>query len=361
MFKSLIIYLILLNSILNALDTEGIKENNFKIERGFAYSNENYDKNNKKNKEPKEQLDEIIKLLKEQLQVQKDIKEILQNEFNPPHVKIINDKGEECIANLTADCFTMPITAEARRTPVFANWLEKGDLQSAVELKKWMAKYLNTITNRATNYMFAQTEFGSEAYPTDYNTSGFSSVTGYSSILREKVEKSAIEKNLSKVNFLYFIGDNFDADLYSMDNIVKFLKQYGTKIRVQFIFKDEKSYKAYANAGQYNKEFALLNKYKMSIKPEEFKRFNIYNSPTLVAINKEKNTAQKVLVGRASDIRTNKMILMYMKVQGIIKDVDLNLDDGWKNNSDYGHKHIKQLLGPDYLKSLYKNTQQEKK
>jgi hypothetical protein len=90
----------------------------------------------------------------------------------------------------------------------------------------------------------------------------------------------------------------------------------------------------------------------MSVNPDEFDNFNIHNSPSLVAINKAKKTAQTVLVGRASDTRANKMIIMYMRNQGIMEDKELNIDNGWKNNSDYGKKYIEKLLGKSYMEKI---------
>lgn len=352
MFIRLLIIGILINIYLSADDSnlntnKSIKKNN-EIERGFAYGNEKY-----KEKITDEPLMQIIKLLKEQLQVQKEIRDILKNEYEPEPKIILNSKGEECIENSSADCFKMPIIAEARKVPVIKDWMEKGDLQSSVNFLQWQSKYFDEISKRAYNNVAAINQFGDEAYPINYNTMGYENATGYASgTLKRKIEKAVLEKHLDEVNFIYFIGENEDADLYAMDNIVKFLKQYGSKIKLQFIFKNEKSFKSFQIAGEHNKEFMILNNYKMSVNPEEFSNFNIHNSPSLVAINKKEKTAQTVLVGRASENRTNKMIIMYLRNQGILEDKELNIDKGWKENSDYGKRYIEKLLGADYLKKI---------
>ena len=90
----------------------------------------------------------------------------------------------------------------------------------------------------------------------------------------------------------------------------------------------------------------------MTVLPNEFKNFNIYTSPSLVAINKDQKTAQTILTGRVSENQANKMIVMYLRSQGIIQDVDLNIDNGWKEEGDFGAKYIKDYLGDDYIKQL---------
>lgn len=347
--------LIILVTSLNASninEKKGSVENN---ERGFAYYQEhennknninNLESNNKNN-------EEVLILLRKLLEVNIEIRNILKNEYDPEPKIIVNSKGEKCVANSSADCFEMPITAEAKRTPVYKEWLEKGDLNSSVKKKQWEAKYFNEISNRAYMDMAAMTQFGSAAYPVNYNTYTHNNTTGYAStVLRDKIEKSVIEKNLDKVNFVYFFGINKDLDLYAMDNIVRFLKQYGNKLKIQFIFQDEQSKKSFEIAQKHNSEFSILNTYKMSVLPNEFKDFNIYTTPSLVAINKAEKTAQTIVTGRVSETQTNKLITMYLRSQGIIQDVDLNPNNGWQENGDFGEKYIKQYLGDDYIKEL---------
>ena len=346
--------LIILISSLNGSNISEEKPIVTNNERGFAY----FEKNGKevnKIKEGINEKDSITKLLKKILKVNTEIRDILKAEYNPEPQIIINSEGNECVANSSADCFVMPITNEAKKTPVYKNWLEKGDLESSLKKKQWEAKYFEEISKRAYMDMAAMMQFGKEAYPVNYNSFNYNNTTGYgTTTLRKKIEKSVLEKNLDKVNFLYFIGEDEDMDLYAMDNIVKFLRQYGNKIKLQFIFKNEKLMKAYKTAQNYNSEFVILNNFKMSVIPEEFENFNIYTTPSLVAINKKERTGQTVLTGRVSDTQANRMILMYMKSQNMIKDVDLNVDSGWKENSDFGKKHIQDYLGKDFLKNLEK-------
>lgn len=321
-------------------------ENNKKIEKPVDYAVNKVEPNNRDNQE-------IVLLLKKILEVNIEIRDILKKEYDPQPKIITNEKGEKCVANSSADCFEMPITNEARKVPVYKEWLEKGDMQSSLKKKQWEAKYFNEISNRAYMDIAALNQFGSAAYPVNYNTYSHNNTTGYATtVLRDKIEKSVIEKNLDKVNFIYFIGLNNDLDLYAMDNIVRFLKQYQNKIKLQFIFKDEYSKKAFEIARNHNAEFGILNNYKMTVLPNEFKNFNIYTSPSLVAINKDQKTAQTILTGRVSENQANKMIVMYLRSQGIIQDVDLNIDNGWKEEGDFGAKYIKDYLGDDYIKQL---------
>lgn len=353
MFKYLLIMFILINSTLNADDGNKKRE----IETGFAYQNE--DATQKKD-DKKDELSKIRKLLEQQLKVQKDIYALLKQQYDPEPKIIMNEKGEKCVANSSADCFEMPITPEGKSIPVIKEWMQKGDLQSAANLLKWQSKYFSEISKRAYANVSAINQFGSAVYPTNYNTSGFSNVTGYNtSVLRDKIDKEVLRKNLQKIRFKYFIGENFDMDLYAMDNIVKFLNQFKNEINLEFVFLNKKSMKAFSIAGEHNKEFAILNNYHMSVEPDEFERFNIHNTPSLVAIDINKKKAQTVLVGRSSAGSTNKMILMYMRHNGLIKNVDLNTNDNWSEYSDFGHKYVKKTLGESFLKEINSKGENE--
>ncbi len=303
-------------------------------------------------KEITNELTDIKKILLEQLNTQKKILELLKNEYDPEPKIIKNDKGEDCIENSSAECFKMPIIAEAKRIPVYKNWMEKGDIQSSYEKKRWEAKYFDEISRGAYSDVAAIMQFGPKAYPTNYNTMNYNNTTGQATVVKENLEKKVLADNFNKVNFIYFIGLNQDMDLYAMDNIVKFLNDYKGKIKLQFIFKDENSMKAFKIAQNHNTEFKVLNDFKMSVAPVEFSNFGIYDTPSLVAINKEKKTGQTILMGRASPSQTTKMVLMYMRSQNMINSVDLNTDAGWNGNSDYGKNYVKDYLGESFLKEL---------
>jgi hypothetical protein len=354
LYKFWFIILVINLNASNIIENKGVTENN---ERGFAYyENVKDSKDNINNIEPNNKNNqEILILLRKILETNIEIRDILKNEYDPKEKIITNKNGEKCIVNSSADCFEMPITAEAKRTPVYKEWLEKGDLMSSLNKKQWEAKYFNEISKRAYMDMAAMTQFGSDAYPVNYNTYTHNNTTGYATtILRDKIEKSVIEKNLDKVNFIYFIGINKDLDLYAMDNIVRFLKQYENKIKLQFIFQDEQSKKSFEIAHKHNPEFLILNNYKMSVLPNEFKDFNIYTTPSLVAINKEKKSGQTIITGRVSENQANKMIVMYLRSQEIIQDVELNPNNGWKDESNFGEQYIKEYLGEDYIKEMKK-------
>lgn len=324
------------------------------VERGFAYQNEKTNEAQKDNinKDARALLSEMLKVQKEQRDIQKEILRILKAEYDPEPKIIVNENGEECVANSSADCFLMPVTAEAKKVPVIREWLEKRDLESSVKKKQWLAKYFNEITKAAYNDVFAISHFGTEAYPVDYNTMNYNNTINSSVLVKEKHNQEVLRRNLDKINLIYFIGKNESFDLYAMDNIVKFLKNYKDDIKLQFIFNDEKSYKAYSTASMYNKDFQVLNNFKMKVAPEEFEEFNISNTPSLVAINKAEKTALTVMTGRASENRATNMLLMYLKNQGIIEDVELNINNAWREDKSYGKKYIKDLLGEKFLKSL---------
>ena len=108
-------------------------ENNKKIEKPVDYAVNKVEPNNRDNQE-------IVLLLKKILEVNIEIRDILKKEYDPQPKTITNEKGEKCVANSSADCFEMPITNEAKKVPVYKEWLEKGDMQSSLRKKGLIKK-----------------------------------------------------------------------------------------------------------------------------------------------------------------------------------------------------------------------------
>lgn len=62
-------------------------------------------------------LAELLKVAKQQRNIQQKIYNLLSNEFDPKPKKVIIN-GKECIENFSKDCFVMPLTRAAKKIPV---------------------------------------------------------------------------------------------------------------------------------------------------------------------------------------------------------------------------------------------------
>lgn len=139
--------------------------------KGFAFyeDSNSSDKDNsidKKTKLNANLLYEILLENKKQTKLLTDIRDILQKTHDPKPEKIVVN-GKECIANSSAECFKMPLTAEAKKVPVLASWIQNPTMENAAKYLKWQAKYFNSINKGGYSLNLASKEGGAETYPID--------------------------------------------------------------------------------------------------------------------------------------------------------------------------------------------------
>ena len=137
-------------------------------------------------------LSELVEIQKMQLDLQRKTFLLLQEEFNPQPHTIINEKGEKCVANSSADCFEMPLVAEAKRVPVLATWIKEPTIENATEFLKWQAKFFKYKFDNGYSLNLASKQYGDKAYPTDAITEEFGSIGGESTRHKNELIKTYI-------------------------------------------------------------------------------------------------------------------------------------------------------------------------
>ena len=129
-------------------------------------------------------LDEMLKVQKKQLKVQKKILAILQDEFDPQPKKIIVN-GKECIENSSAECFKMPLLhPDGKKVPVLGKFVTNPTVENAREYLKWHAKFLKSAFKGGEAITLAMNQFGPAAYPLNYNRFEYDTPGAYSKVLQ---------------------------------------------------------------------------------------------------------------------------------------------------------------------------------
>lgn len=268
-------------------------------------------------------LEELLKVAKEQRDIQKEILEALKEEFNPTPQKVVVN-GVECIANSSADCFVMPLTKDAKRIPVIKELVTNPTPETAKNYLQWQAKYLNTGPFKVgRSFEYAMNTYGDEAYPMNLARPDANSVTD---VLRSKREKA---KNII-LNGLYKKGDLSlyiflqanTLDFFSIEELSYIADSFEDKKLLTFVFKTDEDKKKFFDATKGNKyREARLSGITVVTNEESFKVNNIHMTPTYLAAHKKGKTPKKqaVAIGRVSSSGLNNKIYEWIEQEGLIE------------------------------------------
>lgn len=302
---------------------------------------------------------EQLKTQREQLKTQKEILAILKEQFAPEPKLITLPNGKRCIENSSAECFVMPVIAEARRVPALAELLKNPtDEEVAKNYLQWQARYFEQVINVGNGLQFAMAKFGSEAYPIDFQRPGYDSATGAYGAIKEKFNKKLLASKKNLISFNIYFGRNIDLDIYAIDNIAEFMSEM-SEIKFKLIFADEASKKYINDAAKTFKIFqkALKNgNVTTAIESNAFERDNIETTPTVAVVYMDNNTqtVSPIVVGRATKseyIEKAIELLEYKKIINRVDRADLNV---WKGAGNYSGEYLEQQYGIKLDKSKIK-------
>jgi hypothetical protein len=335
------------------------------FERGFRFGD--FDDNSttppKTKKSIADILDEMLKVQKKQLKVQKKILAILQDEFDPQPKKIIVN-GKECIENSSAECFKMPLLhPDGKKVPVLGKFVTNPTVENAREYLKWHAKFLKSAFKGGEAITLAMNQFGPAAYPLNYNRFEYDTPGAYSKVLQKRNNKAVLNALSNEIEIFFFLGKNADADAYAIDNYSKFAKEV-PEIKYTIVFLNEgakKVFNALASRLKNISEFSSGAK-AILVSPDAFKKHNIYATPMVTMYAKKKKQMRSILVGRASANGIIENAISALEYDEILKDAHSPGFKAWERTGDYSKVHYKDKYGVDinetYMKEQYQGVQQ---
>jgi hypothetical protein len=331
--RRLITSSILLSSFLIAQNfpTQGNENKKSSIERGWRFGQfQDLNKTKKTKRTEAEILEEILKVQKKQLKVQKKVLAILQKQFDPQPKEIVVN-GKKCIANSSAECFDYPITPEAKRIPVMANWLKHPTVENAAKYQAWLSKWMGHVFDVGYSNSFAITQFGDKYYKRHFITPGFVDGFGENADFEQKAEEKVIKALKNEIEIYIFLGENSDTDTISIPELTEFYNKYSKNIDIGIIYPNKqvrdkllRVFKPIKDKGgkyikKYNSIAGILEINKNVFYGNDFfKKFTIYATPTILVRLKKQNEAQSVIVGRASVSDIEDRIVNYLKMKKVI-------------------------------------------
>lgn len=312
-------------------------------------------------------LEELVKIAKKQLETQEEILKIMQQEFDPQPHTIINEKGEECIANSSADCYEHPVIAEARRIPVLKNWLVKGDMKSSAEWLRWQSKYFKHLEHGAYGLYFAGKQFGEKVDDTSSKgTSMHNPVTNNTHLIRKKMIE-LIKKYKDNIVLYHLYGVKADIDFASITKVFGVFDVLNElQLKSVIIFPNKEYQKSFIGIAQKRKKLSNDKKMFLELLKKSIVNQKVYDdflpdtSPYVVMNFDDGKTkfSQTVSVSKDGKNEIVKMIYHALQYNNIIKQKELNgvnvYDKAIENEKMISDKNNTKYL--ELLDSLKENT-----
>lgn len=321
------------------------------IERGFRFGDVvDNNQTNLKKASQKDLLIELVKLNRDQLKVQKEIRDILQDEYAPKPKMMTLADGTKCIENSSSKCFKMPMINEIKKIPVYVKAYTERTLKAMKEKEMWEGKYVSEVLKLAYLKGQAIRELGPK-YPLATRPAGTINTIGYDSIVMNKFKKSLVDEQMYNFEINIFIGLNKSLDMYSL-------------VRLAYLIRDNKSWKINlifnSNSSKNNWEKQYKNFYASkyfknvfsTVQPQAFKDFKVYTTPSLFLKDIKMKKDTLIFVGRATEADIVSRMISYMIEHKYIKRNDLTAEKAWKSNSSESvvEGYYKNTLGINYEK-----------
>ena len=251
----------------------------------------------------------IIEQNKQSLELQKKLLAIIEEEFDPKPKMIVNSKGEPCVANSSADCFEMPIVAEAQRVPVLAEWIkDPASIEKAKEYLRWQAKFFDAKYKGGYSLNLASKQYGDKAYPIDAVTEEFGTSSGDYLRHRENQMIELLKKHSKNMEIYILLGQTSGFEIeypHRIFEIFDFTKDQ-LNIPTKIIMKDTESEAFFNTVMELSNNKFHASKWSeikkaggVVVSPKTFETTAPYATPFIVLKYKgDKEFSQVVAVGK---------------------------------------------------------------
>lgn len=278
----------------------------------------------------------VLVAIAKELQNTKAELKLLKEYVNPnaPHY-IVNEKGERCLANSSADCFEMPIITEGRNIPALSNFMKDPTVENA---KIWLgvqAKLFNRANNMGVALKFASLEGGAETYPV-YGKDMM--VSGNSSSKRRETEaiKYHLDRYKENIGTIIFLGETQALEAaWGPESLARIAYPEGSLYNLLLVFKDESAKKSYDDYFATHKDAELVKIYQNSKKQVSQKLFADYKvdvTPTVVAVFKKDGQIVNNTIAKGFPTKDELLYgyKQFMILNKILEHKDFHADNIWR-------------------------------
>lgn len=306
------------------------KEQNV-VERGWRFGELDTNKN-KKRKSPQQLLEELVKIQKESLEIQKTMLKKFDNYVDPKPKIITLKNGKKCIENSTAECFKMPLTNVAKKLPVLKNMILKPSKKTLGEWYKWQAKYFNKIERTGVAASLVLNGMGNGSFNSSLSRPNFLEPFGKDKLYKKKYQQDTLSKYSKDFKAFFFFGINAKLDKEAYLSFIKFANN--TKnLNYDIYFKNMDSkivFEILSTTSNSVKQF-LKNAKKVQLNRKKFKKLNVYATPTLYIKLNNSDSYDSIAVARVATSQITDSLLDYLVYKNILKPDYLQDYKIWNN------------------------------
>lgn len=290
------------------------------------------------------QMSELLAAMKENTEVSKKILEKLEYAFPRTIPEYTSNKktGEKCKSNSSADCFVMPVIAEAQNSvPVMVDMLRNPTTANVKEYLQWQAAYFNQTFKIGYGFNLTAQQYERDAWKVD--GVGFTQMANHGNKQNdmEYLKIAAVIKKLGdKLGMLIFFGKSDEIEReYSgleVDSITQ--GPFSALKNTALIFQNAKSRDDLTNKINQNVYTGLPARWaamKQTVDPDKFKQFDIHASPAAVLIYKKDDgdiVWQKL--GYISTLSEQQLMMMtyrFLRFHEILPAGTINEEDVWES------------------------------
>ncbi|MGA1846220.1 conjugal transfer protein TraF [Deferribacter abyssi] len=206
------------------------------------------------------------------------------------------------VVNTSPEDFEFPLTDEAKRVPVIANFLKNPNEENAKKFLGWQAKYFNHLHKISRTLRDTYLNYGDMVYPLE----GYAEqplAVPIASRMKNKIYKDAFAKARDKVGLLFFYKAGCQFCEAEKPIIDMFARKYDIDVRGVVFSKDD--------------EDDSLS-FPTRVAPGLFYKFQITSVPTFAVYYPEKDVFQVIAKGYTPLSAIELNLKSFLLQQGII-------------------------------------------
>ncbi len=326
--------------------------------QGFYYYNDNRETTNEKPKlqQPQKKssgdpMTDLAQAVRENTEVSKKILEKLEYAFprTIPEYTTNKKTGEKCKSNSSADCFVMPVIAEAQNSvPVMVDMMRSPTTENVKKYLEWQAAYFNQTFKIGYGFNLTSQQYERDAWKVDGMS--YTQMPGHGNKQNdiEYLKIAAIVKKLSnKLGMLVFVGKSGEIEREFSGREFSSLTQgpFSRLKNTAFVFETQEALDNLTekiNARNIYTEFPENWKaMKKTVDPSKFNEFKIHVSPAAVLIYKKDNGEivwQKLgYISTLSEQQLMTMTYRFLRFHEILPAGTINEEDAWESADDLRH------------------------
>lgn len=290
---------------------------------------------------------ELISQMRKNNELQEKILKKLEYAFPRTIPEFTTNKktGKQCKSNSSADCFVMPVIAEAQNSvPVMVEMLRDPNMNTVKNYLEWQAVYLNQTFQVGRGFSLVSKQYEREVNKLDGTS--YTNMSTHRNLEKDmaNVKKSAVLMRLKKkIGLMIFIGKSYELERqYNTASFTSILNSVFPQLdNFTFVFYDQKSLDDLNKRLHHKlKGTNSLKKWEAASKfvnPNLFEKHKINASPAGLLVYKKDDgeiITQKLGYATLAPSPLLHTIYNFLRFNNIVEPGTINEKDAWEMGSE---------------------------